>query len=85
LLHYAPLVWLQYALLNVPLFAIAKATIVFGGTLLLAFAATTAIRFVRFGSRVIGEEPQALASAPSPRRILARESQYENDDGKPVR
>lgn len=69
LLHYAPVVWLQYAFLDVPLFAIAKAMIVFGGTLLLAFAATTAIRFVRFGSRLIGEEPQALASAPSPRRI----------------
>jgi hypothetical protein len=47
------------------LFAIAKATIVFGGTLLLAFAATAAIRFVRFGSRLIGEKPPALASAPS--------------------
>ncbi len=85
LLHYAPLVWLQYALLDVPLFAIAKAVIVFGGTLLLAFSATAAIRFVRFGSRLIGEEPRALASAPSPRRILARESQYENDNREPVR
>jgi hypothetical protein len=85
LLHYAPLVWLQYALLDVPLFAIAKATIVFGGTLLLAFAATTAIRFVRFGPRLIGEEPRALASAPSSRGILARVSQYENDNREPVR
>jgi hypothetical protein len=84
LLHYAPLVWLQYALLDVPLFAIAKAMIVFGGTLSLAFAATAAMRFVRFGSRLIGEAPQALASAPSPRGILARESQYENDIREPV-
>ncbi|MGA2494001.1 MAG: acyltransferase [Roseiarcus sp.] len=64
LLHYAPLVWLQYALLDAPLSAIAKAVIVFGGTLLLAFAATVAIRLSRFGSRLIGEAPRALASRP---------------------
>jgi hypothetical protein len=40
LLHYAPLVWLQYALVDVPLSAFAKGMIVFGGTLLLAFVAT---------------------------------------------
>jgi hypothetical protein len=62
LLHYAPLVWLQYALLNIPLSAIAKAVIVFGGTLLLTFAATIAIRSSRCGSRLIGEAPQTLAS-----------------------
>ena len=64
LLHYAPLVWLQYALQDVPLSAIAKAVIVFGGTLLLALAATIAIRLSRFGSRLIGEAPRALASRP---------------------
>ena len=74
LLHYAPLVWLQYALLDVPLFAIAKAMIVFGGTLLLAFAATAAMRFVRFGSRLIGEAPRktpAKACSLRPPRRLA--------------
>jgi hypothetical protein len=85
LLHYAPLVWLQYALLDVPLFGIAKAMIVLGGTLLLAFAATVAIRRVRFGPRLIGEEPRASARAPSPREILARENQYKNDNREPVR
>jgi len=64
LLHYAPLVWLQYALLDAPLSAIAKAVIVFGGTLLLAFATIVAIRFSRFGARLIGEAPRALASRP---------------------
>jgi membrane-bound acyltransferase YfiQ involved in biofilm formation len=64
LLHYAPLVWLQYALLDAPLPAIVKAAIVFGGTLLLAFAATVAIRLSRFASRLIGEAPRALASRP---------------------
>jgi hypothetical protein len=57
LLHYVFVVWLQYALLGLALLAIAKAMIVFGGTLLLAWAATVAMRFVRFGSRLIGEEP----------------------------
>lgn len=75
LLHYAPLVWLQYALLNVPLFAIAKAMIVFGGTLIFAFAATSAIRFGRFGSRLIGEPPRRLTGARSAGKILARLSQ----------
>jgi hypothetical protein len=67
LLHYAPLVWLQYALLDAPFSAIAKAVIVFGGTLFFAFAATAAIRFGRFGSRLIGEAPRALASRPQGR------------------
>ena len=33
LLHYVFVVWLQYALLDIALFAIGKAAIVFGGTL----------------------------------------------------
>jgi peptidoglycan/LPS O-acetylase OafA/YrhL len=45
LLHYGFIVWLQYALLGVALFAIGKAAIVFGGTLLLSWAAA-----VGFGS-----------------------------------
>jgi hypothetical protein len=65
LLHYAPLVWLQYALLDVPLSAFAKAVIVFGGTLLLAFAATVAIRFSRIGSRLIGEASSAVGVTPA--------------------
>jgi surface polysaccharide O-acyltransferase-like enzyme len=59
LLHYAPLVWLQYAVLDASLSAFAKAAIVFGGTLLLTFAATVAIRLSRFGSRLIGEAPRS--------------------------
>jgi hypothetical protein len=74
LLHYAPLVWLQYALLDAPLFAVAKAMIVFGGTLLLAFAATAAMRLVRVASPFIGEAPRALASAPPAGGFLAHKS-----------
>jgi glucans biosynthesis protein C len=40
LIHYVFVVWLQYALLNAPLFAVAKAAIVFGVTLVLSWAAS---------------------------------------------
>jgi len=42
LLHYVFVVWLQYALLSIGLFAIGKAAIVFGGTLALTWAAAVA-------------------------------------------
>lgn len=61
LLHYVFVVWLQYALLGVALFAVAKALFVFGGTLLLAWSATLAMRLVPFGSRLIGAERMLLA------------------------
>jgi glucans biosynthesis protein C len=46
LVHYVFVVWLQYALLNTPLFAVAKAAIVFGVTLLLSWAASSALRYL---------------------------------------
>jgi hypothetical protein len=63
LLHYVFVVWLQYALLGVALFAVGKAMIVFGGTLLLAWVATVAMRFVPFSSRLIGAERLVLWDA----------------------
>jgi glucans biosynthesis protein C len=44
LVHYVFVVWLQYVLLNAPLFAFAKAAIVFGVTLVLSWAASAALR-----------------------------------------
>jgi hypothetical protein len=67
LFHYIFVVWLQYALLGVALFAIAKAMIVFGGTLLLAWAMTAALRHVPFGWRLLG--PERPAAAPGRHRI----------------
>ena len=68
LLHYPFVVWLQYALLGVALFAIAKAMLVFSGALLLAWAAAIVMRLVPFGSRLIGAEQlvwaPALSSSP---------------------
>jgi hypothetical protein len=76
LFHYLFVVWLQYALLGVALYAIAKALIVFGGTLLLAWATTAAMRFVPFGSVLIGVERRLLANASSSRGNPAFERQY---------
>ena len=49
LLHYVFIVWLQYALLPVALFATGKAAIVFSGTLALSWAAAVALRQRRLG------------------------------------
>jgi surface polysaccharide O-acyltransferase-like enzyme len=59
LVHYVFIVWLQYALLDVALFAIAKAMVVFAGTLLLSWTLTIAMRGVLFGARVVGSEQHA--------------------------
>jgi hypothetical protein len=50
LVHYVFVVWLQYALLNAPLFALAKAAIVFGVTLGLSWATSAALRRLPLGS-----------------------------------
>jgi glucans biosynthesis protein C len=44
LVHYVFVVWLQYALLSAPLFATAKAALVFGATLALSWAVSAALR-----------------------------------------
>jgi len=80
LFHYLFVVWLQYALLDAALFAIAKAMIVFGGALLLAWATTAAMRFVPFGVQLVGTQRRVVAHAPSSRGKSALESQYENDN-----
>jgi surface polysaccharide O-acyltransferase-like enzyme len=54
LVHYVFVVWLQYALLNAPLFALAKAAIVFGVTLILSWGTSTALRRVPIGTRLLG-------------------------------
>jgi len=67
-LHYGFIVWLQYALLDVTLPAIAKATLVFGGALLFAWTMAIALRRVPFGSRLIGAERLVLANTRLPQR-----------------
>ena len=52
LLHYVFVVWLQYALLPVGLFAVGKAAIVFGGTLALSWAAAVAFGNVSWANHL---------------------------------
>jgi peptidoglycan/LPS O-acetylase OafA/YrhL len=82
LFHYVFIVWLQYALLGVALFAIGKAMIVFAGTLALAWVTTAAMRFVPFGSLLLGAERRALTEEPSSRGklVLARQSEADRQD-----
>jgi len=63
LVHYVFVVWLQYALLNAPLFAFAKATIVFGGTLVLSWATSAGLRSLPLRSLQRG----AMAKGPMER------------------
>jgi surface polysaccharide O-acyltransferase-like enzyme len=66
LIHYVFVVWLQYALLDVALFAIAKAAIVFGGTVIASWGAMIAMRRIPLGAWGVGatgRSTQAAAAA----------------------
>jgi glucans biosynthesis protein C len=64
LIHYVFVVWLQYALLNAPLFAFAKAAIVFGATLVLSWIGAAALRRLPLrslkGGAVVKEPMQGI-------------------------
>ncbi len=62
LVHYVFVVWLQYALLDVPLGAVAKAAFVFVVTLVMSWGSTAAIRCIPLGARLVGER-RAVAKA----------------------
>jgi glucans biosynthesis protein C len=64
LVHYVFVVWLQYILLGVALFAIGKAAIVFCVTLILSWAMTAAMCRFPLGARLVGTERRAFARAP---------------------
>jgi glucans biosynthesis protein C len=64
LVHYLFVVWLQFALLGVPLPAIVKATVVFAGTLLLSWWAVAALRRVPTIGQIIGTG-RVTRTAPS--------------------
>jgi hypothetical protein len=77
LIHFVFVVWLQYLLLAVPLFAVAKAAIVFSGTLVLSWATVAALRRIPFGARLVGAEQRTIAKAAERSRSTspaARES-----------
>jgi hypothetical protein len=62
-LHYAPLVWTQYLLLDAPLPAIVKAPIVFVATVLASLGLAAGLARLGWLARFVGEEPR--------RRILS--------------
>jgi hypothetical protein len=53
LIHYIFVIWLQYELLEVPLHAVAKAAIVFTGTVVLSFGSVAAFRRIPAVARTI--------------------------------
>jgi hypothetical protein len=70
LVHYVFVTWLQYLLLGIAIFAVAKGLMVFAATLVLSWAATVAIRSTAAAARLIGSGPSraaALAARVAPR------------------
>ncbi len=61
LVHYNFVMWLQYALLGTALFAMIKAAIVFGGTLVLSWLAVLAVQRIPFGAQPIAVPRRAAA------------------------
>jgi surface polysaccharide O-acyltransferase-like enzyme len=70
-LHYAPMVWVQYLLTTAPLPAILKAFLVFAVTLPLSLGVAMAMRRQPLLARLIGEGP---ASVPLKARVAALSS-----------
>jgi surface polysaccharide O-acyltransferase-like enzyme len=62
--HYVFVIWLQYLLLDAPLFAIVKGGIVFAGALALSWATTAAVCRIPIGARVMGRKRRELVRAP---------------------
>ncbi|HWU26963.1 MAG TPA: acyltransferase [Rhizomicrobium sp.] len=71
-LHYPFVVWLQYALLHVDIFAIAKGAIVFAGSLVLSLATLRLLRLVPFGLSLVGGERGRPTFATEPAWIGSR-------------
>jgi surface polysaccharide O-acyltransferase-like enzyme len=66
LFHYVFVVWLQYLLLALPMFALFKATIVFGLTIPLTWITVTLVQRIPLGARLIGSTRRRVAGlAPS--------------------
>ena len=65
-LHYAPLVWLQYALTGLALPAFFKAAVVFAITLPLSLVVADAMRRLPGIARLIGEDPMRPVRRPAP-------------------
>jgi glucans biosynthesis protein C len=78
LFHYIFVVWLQYLVLGMAWFAIAKAMVVFCGAVLASWATTEAARRVPFGVLLLGAERQIISKAPS-RGSSSHEAHYQSN------
>jgi hypothetical protein len=76
LFHYIFVVWLQYELLGMAWFAIAKATMVWSGAVILSWITTEAVRRVPFGTVLIGTERSMFAKASPSRKDTMSATQY---------
>ena len=65
LFHYAFVVWLQFLLLALPLFAVFKAAIVFGLALVFTWIAVTSMQRIPLGARLIGSTRRRLVGLAS--------------------
>lgn len=65
LIHYVFVVWLQFAVLGLAMPALAKAAIVFAGTLALSWSATASLRQIPLVAQVVGAERRR----PLPARV----------------
>ena len=63
LVHYTFVVWLQYALLTAALFAVIRAAVVFGGTLVLSLIVVLAAQRVPLGAPLIGAPRRAATTS----------------------
>jgi glucans biosynthesis protein C len=66
LIHYPFVVWIQYLLLGLTLSAVAKASIVFSGALLLSWGIASALRRTSVGAFVIGAGRRTRPSGAPP-------------------
>ena len=62
LVHYVPTVWLQYALVGAPLFALIKGVIVFCGTVIASWATILRLRAHPFVLRLIFSRSHGAAA-----------------------
>jgi glucans biosynthesis protein C len=64
LVHYVFVIWLQYLLLGLTLFAIVKAAIVFVGSVVLSWMTTAAVCRIPIGARLLGADRRMLVRVP---------------------
>jgi glucan biosynthesis protein C len=64
LVHYVFVIWLQYLLLGVAMFAIAKGAIVFGATVILSWVTAAAVCRLPVGARLLGADRRVFVRAP---------------------